>query len=214
MPSAILFLQQSLTVALDRLRASFWIALAAGAAYWLMALLLARIVTNFPRGSPAAILSILSSQGLLGILIVGLARFFLRLADGKAARLDELFYGFSAPWKSIAGALFGWVIGIVSLTALLLPAAAPIALIAVLCLLPLLMFEPFLVADDAVSGVTEAFVESFRLGISHYAKALAIAVTVAALFFLGVLLVVGLLINIPICYSLVAVAYRNLLSEP
>ncbi|MDD4932375.1 MAG: hypothetical protein PHO89_02785 [Methylacidiphilaceae bacterium] len=214
MPSALVFLQQCLNAAVDRLRSSIWPALAAGAVYWIVTLLLARITTALFHGTPAAAFGILFSQGLFGILLVGLSRFFLCLADGRAARLEDLLYGFGAPWKAVAGVLFGWVAGIVALLGLLFPAVAPLSSLAVLCLFPLFLFGPFLIADEAVSGVTEAFVESFRLGISHYAKTLAIAVTVAALFFLGTLLIVGVLVNIPICYALVAVAYRSLVSQP
>jgi len=213
MPSALLFLRECLNAAIDRLRYSVWPALAAGAIYWIVTLLLVRITAAFFHGTPAAVLGILFCQGIFGILLVGLARFFLCLADGEAARFEDLLYGFGTLWKSVAGVLFGWLTGIVALLSLLVPAAAPLASIAVLCLFPLFMFGPFLIADEAVSGVMETFVESFRLGISHYTKTLAIAVTVAALFVLGALLVVGVLVNIPICYALVAVAYRSLVSQ-
>ncbi|WP_018290498.1 hypothetical protein [Verrucomicrobium sp. 3C] len=214
MPPTLLFLQQSLNSAIDRLRPSVWLALAAAAIYLLVTLLLANITAALSHGTSAGAFGILLSQGIFGILVVGLARFFLCLADGKEARLEELLYGFGAPWKSVAGVLFGWVSGIVALLGLLFPAIAPLSALAVLGLFPLFMFAPFLIADEAVSGVTETFVEAYQLGRSHYAKTLAIAVPVAFLFFLSAILFLAILVNIPICYALVAVAYRSLVSHP
>lgn len=215
MSPSLRFAFDCLKTAFGRFRAAAAPSLWVGLLYFALTMGLQWIAAiRFWHGRLSAILAILLCQGLLGILIVGLARFFLSLSDGKSPDFRELFDGFRAPWKILSGSLFGWLVGMFVLLVLVTLGKAPLALLLLLGFLPLVLFGPFLIADDAVSQVTDAFLVSFRLGISHYAQALAVAILMVGLIEIGALLIVGTLVSIPLCYMMAAVAYRSLTREP
>ncbi|MGD9897374.1 MAG: hypothetical protein AB7T14_09920 [Candidatus Methylacidiphilaceae bacterium] len=216
MPTSLRFALQSLNTAFGLVvRTAPAPALGVGLLYLVLTRLLQPAGSfRFWHGRLATILVILISQAILGILVVGLARFFLSLSDGRSPRFLELLDGFRAPWKALAGALFGWLVGMIALLTILIPGSAPLALLLLPGVLPLVMFGPFLIADGAVSHMLDAFLESFRLGVTHYAKALAVAITVVVLVDIGGLLILGPVISIPLCYTITAVAYRGLVTQP
>lgn len=215
MTPSLRFAFDCLRTAFARVRAAAGPCLWVGLLYFALSLGLQWIASiRFWHGRFPAILAILLCQGLLGVLIVGLARFFLSLSDGKTPDFLELFEGFRAPWKILAGTLFGWLVGTFVLLVMLILGKAPLALLLLLGFLPLVMFGPFLIADGAVSQVIDAFLGSFRLGVSHYSRALAVAILVVGLVEIGALLILGTLVSIPLCYTLTAVAYRSLVPEP
>ncbi|QSR84099.1 hypothetical protein [Methylacidimicrobium sp. B4] len=208
------FALECLKLAFARVREAAGPSLTVGAAYFAFTFGLQWIASlRFLPGRFSVILAVLLCQGLLGILIVGLARFFLSLSEGNDPDFRELLDGFRAPWKILAGTLFGWLVGTFILLVLLVLGRAPLALLLVLGLLPLVLFGPFLIADGAVTQAADAFVASFRLGVSHYAQALAVGILVVGLVEIGALLIVGTLVSIPLCYTMTAIAYRSLVSQ-
>lgn len=205
------FAFECLKTAFGRFRAEVGPSLSVGLGYLALSLGLQSVAAfRFWPGRLAAIIGVLLFQGLVGILMIGLARFFLSLSDQKSPRFLELFDGFRAPWKILAGTLFGWLIGTLVLLIVLILGRAPLALFLLLGLLPLVMFGPFLIADGAVSQVAEAFLEAFRLGVANYSHSLAVAILVVGLIEIGALLILGTLVSIPLCYTMTAVAYRSL----
>lgn len=214
MSPSLRFAVECLKTAFARFRAAAAPSLWVGLLYFALTMGLQWIASiRLWHGRLSVILAILLCQGLVGVLIVGLARFFLTLSDGKTPDFLELFDGFRAPWKILSGTLFGWLIGTFVLLVMMTLGKAPLALLLLLGFLPLVMFGPFLIADGAVSQVLDAFLLSFRLGISHYTQALAVAILLVGLVEIGALLIVGTLVSIPLCYTMTAVAYRSLVSE-
>lgn len=208
------FAWECLKAAFARVRAAPGRSLFVGFAYFALALGFQWIASiRLWHNKLSVILAVLLCQGLLGILIIGLARFFLTLADGGSPRWLELLDGFRAPWKIMAGTLFGWLIGTFVLFLLVFLGRDPIAFLLVLGVLPLVLFWPFLVADGAASQAVDTFLVSFRFGISRYPQALAVAVVIVGLVGIGAVLVVGTLVSIPLCYTMAAVAYRSFATE-